>query len=41
MTAVRLLQLKDRDRALELYSDVISGMLSLEELRKTEGVSLE
>lgn len=38
MIAARLLQLRDHDRALELYSDVISGMLSLEELRKFEGL---
>ena len=39
MIAARLLQLSDRERALGLYSDVIAGMLSMEELRKLEGVS--
>lgn len=38
MIAARLLQLSDRERALGLYSDVIAGMLSMEELRKLEGV---
>ena len=31
--------MRDRERALELYSDVIATTLSLEELRKLEGVS--
>ena len=40
MIAARLLQLRDRERALGMYSDVIAMVLSLEELRKLEGVSL-
>ncbi len=39
MIAARLFQMRDRERALELYSDVIATILSLEELRKLEGVS--
>lgn len=39
MIAARLLQLRDRERALGIYSDVIAAMLSLEELRRLEGVS--
>lgn len=39
MIAARLFQMRDRERALELYSDVIATTLSLEELRKLEGVS--
>ena len=39
MIAARLLQIRDRERALEMYSDAIAATLSLEELRKLEGVS--
>ena len=39
MIAARLLQLRDRERALGMYSDAIAATLSLEELRKLEGVS--
>lgn len=39
MIAARLFQMRDRERALELYSDVIATTLSLEELRNLEGVS--
>lgn len=39
MIAARLLQLRDRERALGTYSDVIAAMLSLDELRRLEGVS--
>ena len=39
MIAARLFQLKDRERALQLYSDVVATTLSLEEIRKLEGVS--
>ncbi|XP_020617404.1 uncharacterized protein LOC110055359 [Orbicella faveolata] len=38
MIAARLFQMRDRERALELYSDVIATTLSLEELRKLEGL---
>ena len=40
MIAARLFQMRDRDRALQLYSDVIATTLCLEELRKLEGVSI-
>ena len=39
MIAARLLQIRDRERALGMYSDAIAATLSLEELRKLEGVS--
>ena len=39
MIAARLFQLRDRERALQLYSDVVATTLSLEEIRKLEGVS--
>ncbi|KAL9959090.1 hypothetical protein ACROYT_G036173 [Oculina patagonica] len=38
MIAARLFQMRDRERALELYSDVIATILSVEELRKLEGL---
>lgn len=39
MIAARLLQIRDRERALGMYSDAIAATLSLEELKKLEGVS--
>ena len=39
MIAARLLQIRDRERALVMYSDAIAATLSLEELKKLEGVS--
>ena len=39
MIAARLLQIRDRERALGMYSDAIDATLSLEELKKLEGVS--
>lgn len=39
MISARLFQLRDRERALQLYSDVVATTLSLEEIRKLEEVS--
>ncbi|XP_022782468.1 uncharacterized protein LOC111323405 isoform X2 [Stylophora pistillata] len=38
MIAARLFQIRDRERALQLYNDVIATTLCLEEMRKLEGL---